>query len=262
MTTNEKDTMTDQSIEKSAAEVVLERAVKGGFQSVQKLLDSLDQASKASDLDARQKDSKVVRQAEWTKALDTIPMDQIQALQDNLTTYVDKYVLARLEVSEPRELTTQEVDQLAAEYKAWQALDDFLTARKGQFRSIVFAALNAKYDAQIKASGMVTDTPPEQMPGEIYSEAMGIRFKREGGARKAPAINWDYLKATLSPEVWADVCDQVKVPRQIVPAHIDFIPNEEKLMDVINTGDVPLETLREALVPGAWTTPRFVPRKA
>jgi len=254
--------MTDQSIEKSAAEVVLEKAVKGGFVSVKSLLDSLDKASKASDLDARQKDSKVVRQAEWTKALDTIPMDKIQALQDNLSTYVDKFVLARFEVTEPRDLTTTEVDQLATEYKAWQALDDFLTARKSQFKDVVFAALNAKYAQQIEESGLVTDTPPEQMPGELFSEAVGIRFKREGGARKAPSVNWEMLKASVSPEIWTDVCDQVKVPRQIIPAHTDFIPNESKLMDVINTGDIPLETLREALVPGAWTTPRFVPRKA
>jgi hypothetical protein len=254
--------MNDKSIEKSAAELVLERAVKGGFVSVQALLDSLDKAATASDLDARQKDSKVVRRGEWAKALDSIPMDQIQALQDNLTSYVDKYILSRLEVSEPRELTTQEVDQLAAEYKAWEALDDFLAARKTQFKSIVFAALNARYDAQIKASGMVTDTPPEQMPGELYSEANGIRFKREGGARKAPTVNWEKLEADLSPEVWAEVCDHVKVPRQIIPAHVDSTPNEEKLMTAINDGKVSLETLRESLVPGAWTTPRFVPRKA
>lgn len=241
---------------------VIDRASKGEFDSIGKLLEELDKTSVSSEIESGRRTSKAVRRAEWKAALDVIPMDKIIQLEKTMSSYVDKFLLTRIELSEPRELTQSEIDGLAKEYLAWEELNDFIQARYSQFRAMVFASITARREREIQESGLISDRPASQMPGELYSEAYGIRFKREGGNRKPPQVVWSRLEAELPTEVYKEICDEVKVSRQVIPAHTEYRPNGEKLMDAVQKGLVPLEVLREAIIPGAWMTPKFVPRKA
>jgi len=87
--------------------------------------------------------------------------------------------------------------------------------------------------------------------------ANGVTFCREGGNRKPPQINWATIKQLVEPEVWAQLVDEETVPRQIIEAHTIETPNEHKLRTALQNGAVPLETVRKALIPGEWMTPKF-----
>lgn len=245
----------------TTTESVLSKALKGGFDTISDLLGELDRERVSSEVTSAAKETKAVRRARWLKDLEEVPMEQITKLNDLMTSYVEEFMLDRLDFKNgARELEQKEVDSLAKEYVAWQTINDALQARHQQFRQMVFQSLNVQFEREIKEAGLVSDRPPEQMAGELFSEAYGVRFKREGGGRKDPTINWSRLQAEL-PEVYVEVCDKLDVPEQVVPAHTELIPNGEKLMTAVHSGKIPLETLREVLVPGAWMTPRFVPRK-
>lgn len=195
----------------------------------------------------------------WTQELDQIPQDRLDEMRAVMRDYIENR-FNQVNPAESVELTQEEIDSLAAEFDSWRKIDDLLQARYTQFRRLVFNHLNEVFTDEVDKAKLITDTPVEQLKGSVESAAYGWKFCREGGNRSDPQINWDYLQNELSPEQWEAICDEVKVKRVVVPAHVDLVPSEEKMLDAINSGALDLDVLEQALIPGSWQSPRFTPR--
>lgn len=215
----------------------------------QEILLSMDrEASKKETVAVR--DSRASRVAAWKQDLEQIPMEKIEDLDQTMSTFVEKYVIERVEAEEPRELNREEIDQLAGLYVDYQKIKDLLDAKHEEIRSLIFGHLDI-------ISPVQEETPPSQIPGSVVSETHSIKFSREGGKRKAPSIDWDKLKEELGEEEF----ERLACKTEIIPAHVSVTPSEEVLLNSVQSGDINLETLRESLKPGDWSTPRFVTRK-
>jgi hypothetical protein len=240
-------------------ELELVRQIKelAGDRDFQKLLATLEE-SVAPKLDRTL--SKNARRAEWDKELEEIPEGKLADLEVQMESYVHDY-FNKIRMSEPRELSQEEIDSLAQEYTSWQVINDALQSRYRQFRQIVFTSLTESFAKEIEDSGLQTETPPEQMKGSLASTKFGVRFCREGGGRGRTKINAKTLESSLPEELYRSVCQAVEVPQVVIPAHTEYTLDENLLMEAISEGRIDLESIREAVVPGEWTTPKFQVRK-
>lgn len=91
---------------------------------------------------------------------------------------------------------------------------------------------------------------PEHTNGFIDVPATGKRFAREGAGRKPAEIDLDALAELVGPEVFAQVTTEV-VTRKI---------DESALSAAVLADPALLESVRAAIVPGDWKSPRLMVR--
>lgn len=206
----------------------------------------------AAEVEAKQaRETRATRRAAWAKDLEQIPMDKIENIDRIMSSFTERHVIERIEADEPRPLERDEVDRLADLYLDYEEIIALMEAKREEIRKLIFGHLDSTLNAD-------EETPVEQVPGKVTSDTRKIVFSREGGKRKAPTIDWSALENKLGE----DRFHAVLCVSEHVPEHTKYTPTEDNLLNAIQDGDLTLEDLRSAIIPGAWTTPRFVARKA
>lgn len=173
----------------------------------------------------------------------------LESLSAALLDY-EENLLENLTLDEPRKLTQEEVDLLAAEYHRSEKILNALQARKELLRQYVFSSL----DEEFESVGVESDTPVSQMPGRLVSSD-GVKFCREGGTRKKATIDSEGLK-----EAFKDNLDLL-FDKVEIPASVSYTLSSEKLDQAIESGSISIEELRPFVKPGDWSSPRFVIRE-
>lgn len=216
--------------------------------SIQKISASVLDRLTTEEVVEKKRSSKEMRE-EWTKSINEVDFSMIEDLDNKMSSYVENFMLDRVEASEPRVLADDEIDQIAREYKSYKSIVDALEARKGQIRTMIFNHLNV----QEEESGGGSDRPIEYRPGSVKTE-QGITFKREGGSMKDPTIDTEKLVEVLgekSEELFSEV---------IIPEQKKKVFNEEVFMQKVESGEISLEQVRSVLKNNGYNSPRFVVR--
>lgn len=173
----------------------------------------------------------------------------LESLSAALLDY-EENLLENLTLDEPRKLTQEEIDLLAAEYHRSEKILNALQARKELLRQYVFSSLDEEFEQEVVEG----DTPVSQMPGRLVSSD-GVKFCREGGARKKATIDSEGLKEAFKENLDL-LFDKVEIP-----ASVSYTLSSEKLDQAIESGAISIEELRPFVKPGDWSSPRFVIRE-
>lgn len=244
--------MSDTVVATSEFRELVQKAAAAG--SLSALIEEIDRVTEEKVV--VKPPTKQQRINQWKQDKNEMDLDKVQRISDVLSTYVEKFFVDRVDMQEPRELTQEEVDKLAQEYLDLEQMSELITSRHQMMRWMTFQSLNEKYASEDEKMKVDAKTPPQQRKGRLESQAFGRAFCREGGNRTPAAINWSRLRAELPADVFNEVCDA-----EIIPEHVEYTPNEKKFMAAVLEGRVPMELLRDAMVPGKWQTPKFQVRK-
>lgn len=186
--------------------------------------------------------NKAQRKAALAKAVANYDVETLAPLQELMQNYVDN--IARIELTEARELTVEEKRLLMTEHESLKPIQEFLESRRDDIREMAFAGI----DAELAAGGVEN---PATTSGKLVVAELGKKFCKEGAGYKDPSLDHKKLLKLLGD----DAKKVVKVEH--VPATTVTTFSEEKLMELAQEKPEVMELIRQALIPGAPKSPRF-----
>lgn len=184
--------------------------------------------------------------------LESFDLDRLLEMQDKMASAVDRMTANVIDPDSPAPLTPAKAEELMAELLDQIDIKELLEVRRELIRSAVFAHLTAEAREDGKDE-------PEYEPGSVAVPALDRKFTREGGKRRAPQLDETLLKEGLGDR-WEAAYNIEVVPEQVIPEHVEYTLDLQKVMKLAESDPSVLETLRKALVPGERTTPRFFVR--
>lgn len=193
------------------------------------------------------------RKLQLRQALESYDVDRLLALQQTMTSFVDLVTTSRLmqEDAEPV-LDAVQAKDLMARYLDQREINELMATVKDLIRSTVFSHL----DATLRAEGV---DDPANTNGTLEVPELGKRFCREGAGYKDPSLDEQRLRELLGDR-WADVCDNIDVPEQVIPAHQEQVFSVSKALKLGRTDPAVMEVLRDCVIPGAPKTPKLMVR--
>lgn len=244
--------MSKKELELVDVEKIVQSAVKNG--QLSELIQALDKEASVKHPPKYRAPNQQQRKDVWRAPVAEIEKKKISSVKSAMRNYMNNYFTKKVEMVEPRELTQDEVNQLAAEYREVQEINDLLQSRKEDMKELVFTSLTEKYESE--SEFVDSDTPPTHIKGRLTSPEYGLAFCREGGDRKKPTVDFEKLKEKVSDTLFQSMCTQ-----KVIPEHIEYTLDEDKMMDAVQNGSLTLETIREVLIPGSFQSPRFTVRE-
>lgn len=194
------------------------------------------------------RETKAMRMAKWQKPVAEMDQKELADLEALLESFVQEK-FAKTHVTEVRTLSQDEIDQMASEYKDLLVIESMVQARKDDMKRMTFTHINVEH------ADDDGPTPPELAKGALVSEKEGIAFKREGGNLGDPTIDWPGLFKVLTAEQWSQILDVEEIPATSIET-----PSQDKLLALVDKGEVDIETLRPFVLPGKPSPVKFVPR--
>lgn len=169
--------------------------------------------------------------------IEVMASDFVDAYDDTIT--VDSVPLAQ-----------DQINQISNEWMRLDRLKTEIEALETRYRELIFAHLD-------ETGPKIPGRPASHTPGQVAAEGPGphIIFARRGGNRANPELDAEGLKAVLPDEIAAQLF--VTVHHDPVPAWDEKVFNEERLNELVASGQIDLDTLAPFLKPGARRTPTF-----
>ena len=203
------------------------------------------------DLSA-QRTTTATRKAAARKVIEEFDLDRLLDLQAKMGRMIDILTANTVSDGDDPIISSDKAERLMAEFLDSRDIVELLDVRKGMVREAVFAHITAILLAQ-------GDQDAEHNNGALEVPRLGKKFAREGGARGKSTIDGDKLRALLGDRA-NEVFDAEVVPAQVIEEHVSFTLNPDKLVALIQADPEVMETVREAVTPGGYRTPRFVVR--
>lgn len=143
------------------------------------------------------------------------------------------------------DLTPEDAEALMVEVLEVKRLKEIADSRYAEIRKRVFSALTEEFAAN-------GEDFPEMVAGSIDVPNLGLKFTREGGARKDPELDEAALQALVGDEVWEKVTTVELIPAQEVRT-VDM----DLFLQAARSNPALLESLREALIVGDFRSSSF-----
>lgn len=142
-------------------------------------------------------------------------------------------------------LDTADAEDLMVEVLEVKRLQEIAKSRYEEIRKRVFNSIT-EYAAREGAEF------PEYVTGSVEIPQLGLKFTREGGARKDPELDEETLESLVGPEVWDKVTTVEVIPAQEVRTFdVDLFLQEARRKPAL------LEKLRESLKVGDFKPVSF-----
>lgn len=187
------------------------------------------------------------------EAIESVDVEHLTELQGKMTQVIDTITSNEVDLSGGHILTVDEAFALMTELLDQRDVQELLAARKEMVRLAVFLSM----DEELRLKGV------EDPSNENYSIRVpqaGKRFAREACGPKEATINEEKLKELLGEELWEAACDVEVIPRQIIPRHVEYTLNIERLMKLVEDEPMVLEWISESFEVNGMKTPRFTIR--
>lgn len=184
--------------------------------------------------------------------LDHFDLDKLLEMQEKMVKVIDRMTANQIDVNEPGVLTPAKAEELMVELLDQIDIKDLLEVRREMIRAVVFAHLTE----EARRSG---DPEPEFATGSVPVPACGKKFVREEGGRSAAKLDETLLREALGAR-WEQVYDVEVVPEQVIPEHVEYTLDPDKVMRLAEEDPFVLEALRKSVIPGTRRTPRFTVR--
>lgn len=187
------------------------------------------------------------------QALEGYDVERLLKLQETMAAFVDLITTSSL-LKEDAEvvLNGEQAVDLMSRYLEQREIDELMGVVKELIRETVFNHL----DVVLNADGA---KDPANTNGSLEVPELGRKFCREGAGYKAPSLDEGRLEELLADR-WDEVCDDINIPEQIIPAHTDKVLSIEKALKLGRKDPAVMEILRDCVVPGTPKTPRLVVR--
>lgn len=185
------------------------------------------------------------------QTLEGYDVDRLLELQQTMTAFVDlvtKTKLISTEESSPV-LDGERAKDLMERYLEQREIDEFMTTVKDLIRETVYGHM----DAVLAADGA---KDPANTNGSLEVPELGRKFTREGAGYKTPTMDEGRLQEMLGDR-WDEVCDDIDIPEQVIPAHKEKVLSLEKALKLGRKDPSVMEVLRDCVIPGAPKTPRL-----
>lgn len=193
------------------------------------------------------------RKLQMRLALEEYDVDRLLELQQTMTAFVDLVTRTNTIISNDNDaspvLDGEQAKDLMLRYLERREIDEFLTTVKDIIRESVFAHI----DAVLTADG-VEDAANTN--GTLEIPELGQKFSREGAGYQDPKLDEARLKKLLGDR-WDDICDDIDIPEQVIPAHTEKVLSLEKALKLSRKDPAVMEILRDCIIPGAPKTPRL-----
>ena len=140
-------------------------------------------------------------------------------------------------------LDTEQALQAMEAYVSGKLVLETQTAIQDLVKSLVYRSM----DLSLAEQG---EEFPEQTNAVLDVPEMGKRFTREGCGRKPAEFDLDALRAAVGDEMFA----------QITAQKVEVVVDHDALTAAVLADPSLLETVRNAVVPGEWKSPRLMVR--
>lgn len=184
--------------------------------------------------------------------LQQFDLDKLLAMQEKMVQAIDRMTANQIDLDTPGVLTPAKAEELMAEFLDQVDIKELLEVRRDMIRAVIFAHLTEE-------AARAGDPEPEYAPGAVPVPALGKKFVREDGGRGAPRIDETLFREALGSG-WEQAYQVEIVPEQIIPEHVSYTLDPQKVMAMAERDPAVLEALRKSLIPGARRTPRFTVR--
>jgi hypothetical protein len=223
---------------------------KGGA-ALAEIMDTMIAESEAEESGATRSTASS-RKTAHRAMLERFDLDQLIGMQEKMRKTVDVMTAHQINLDDPGLLTPEEAEELMAELLDQTDIKELLEVRREMIRAAVFASISAEH----RQAG---DENPDRTNGFIPVPALGKKFCREGAGRLAPMLDEEKFKKALGDR-WEQAYQVDVVPEQVVPEHVSYTLDSERILSLAERDPGILEILRECLVPGEYRTPRFTIR--
>lgn len=187
------------------------------------------------------------------QALEEYDVDRLLKLQETMAGFVDLITTSTLLQEDASVvLDGERAQELMSRFLEQREIDELMGTVKDLIRETVFSHL----DAVLAADGAAD---PANTNGALEVPELGKKFCREGAGYKDPDLDEGRLQELLG-ERWDDVCDDIDIPEQVIPAHTDKVLSIEKALKLGRKDPAVMEILRACVIPGTPKTPRLFVR--
>lgn len=235
---------------------LLQEAGGGYVDALHKLMNSAQQT-----IDKREGRTTIAgRKAIWKQAIVEFDEEKLLEMQEIMTDFVDtitKTVIVPTE--EPRLLEVGEQKALMERHLAFLKMDEFLSVYRELTKALVFQHITEQYASEKDEDGNPVYEHPEHVNGSIVVKELGKKFTKEGTGRKAPTFDQAKLEQALGDQ-WKECLEVIEHPAQDAWTEVRF--SEDKLGALMVRSPKLIDKVKDAVVPGAWKTPKFCTRNA
>jgi hypothetical protein len=181
--------------------------------------------------------------------LDGFDIDKLLTMQDKMSRAIDRMTANQIDLEEPGVLGPEKAEELMIEILEQTDIKELLEVRRELIRAAVFAHITEEARREGRSD-------PEFAPGSVAAPGLGKKFVREGGNRAAPTLDETMFREALGA-AWEEVYDVQVIPEQVIPEHVEYTLDPEKIMRMAEKDPQVLEALRSSLIPGSRRTPTF-----
>lgn len=193
------------------------------------------------------------RKLQMRQALESYDVERLLEIQKTMTAFVDLVTESSLIDGDAETvLSGERAKDLMERYLEQREIDEFMGTVKELIRETVFSHLDAVLAAEGKPD-------PANTNGSLEVPELGRKFCREGAGYKDPSLDEARLEQLLGDR-WDDVCEEIDVPEQIIPAHTEKVLSVEKALKLSRTDPKVMEVLRDCVIPGTPKSPRLFVR--
>lgn len=184
------------------------------------------------------------------QALEGYDVERLLELQQTMAAFVDLVTQSTLIAEDASPvLDGDRAKDLMERYLEQREIDEFMGTVKDLIRETVYAHLD-----HVLAADGVAD--PANTNGVLEVPELKRKFSREGAGYKDPDIDEPRLKELLGDR-WDEVCDDIDIPEQVIPAHQEQVLSIEKALKLGRKDPAVMEILRSCVIPGVPKTPRL-----
>ena len=193
------------------------------------------------------------RKLQMRQVLEGYDVEKLLTLQNTMSAFVDLITDSSL-IKEDADIVLdgKRAQELMERFLEQREINEFMATVKDLIRETVFTHLDA-----VLAAGGAKD--PVNTNGSIEVPELGKKFCREGAGYGDPDLDEGRLRELLGDR-WDDVCDDIDIPTQIIPAHQEKVLSVEKAMKLGRKDPAVMEILRACVTPGNPKTPRLFVR--
>ena len=190
------------------------------------------------------------RKLQMRQSLEGYDVERLLEMQQTMTQFIDLVTQTSLMIEDDSPvLDGERAKDLMSRYLEQREIDEFMGTVKDLIRETVYAHM----DAVLAADGA---KDPANTNGTLEVPELGKRFSREGSGYKDPSLDEGRLQELLGDR-WDEVCDDIVIPEQVIPAYTDKVLSVEKALKLGRKDPSVMEVLRDCIIPGAPKTPRL-----
>ncbi|ACH62392.1 hypothetical protein SEA_JPICKLES_191 [Mycobacterium phage JPickles] len=189
-------------------------------------------------LSKRPPNNAAIRRAAYAQAVKNLDPKQLRVMNRTFRNFVPLAKKNAEITSETGELTLQQAEDLMIEVLEVKRIQEMAKSRYEEIRKRVFNSLTETFAS-------AGEPEPEYVAGHIDIPNLGLKFTREGGARKDPELDEATLRDLVGDEVWNKVTRVEVIPAQEVRTF-----DEGLFLAAARKNPALLEKLRQALVVG------------